>query len=135
VLASALRGLGVEISCEALRLWLNRQLPRRKARRIKPARVPAPQESASLLPLIQGGPIAAKVAAAWQDATKIAGEDSAMPVAAEPVSPANPNGDTAEPKTPAAASPARPSTPWKNNFTPLVVGNPPRSPRIARDDL
>jgi hypothetical protein len=127
VLATALRGFGVEISCEALRLWLNRQLPRRNARRSKKARVPARHELAPVTPPVQGGPIAANLAT-----TLLA---LATPVAVEPVSPASAGGFTTAPKTPAPASPIPPCPPWKSNFTPLVVGSPRRNPRIARDDL
>ncbi|MEY2878886.1 MAG: hypothetical protein RLZZ15_1266, partial [Verrucomicrobiota bacterium] len=76
VLATALRGLGVEISAEALRLWLNRQLPRRKARRSKTARVLSIHEPAAMPPPVEGGPIAAHVAKAMLDEAKVAGANS-----------------------------------------------------------
>ena len=54
VLATALRGLGVDISAEALRLWLNRQLPRKRMKRGKTPR-------ASNTPVMLAGPDLATV--------------------------------------------------------------------------
>ena len=136
VLAIALRGLGVEISSEALRLWLNRQLPRRRTRRTKPARAFAFQEQAPVPTPVPVGPIAAMVATASDGAATNGGANSGAAGATEPASAAAAAGTAAVPKAPvAAATPAQPYVPWRNNFEPLVIGTPRRNPRIARDDL
>jgi hypothetical protein len=136
VLAIALRGLGVEISSEALRLWLNRQLPRRRTRRTKPARAFTFQEQAPVPTPVPVGPIATMVATASDGAATNAGANPAAAVATDPASAAATAGTAAVPKAPvAAATPAQPYVPWRNNFEPLVIGTPRRNPRIARDDL
>jgi hypothetical protein len=136
VLATALRGLGVEISAEALRLWLNRQLPRRKARRSKTARVLSIHEPAAMPPPVEGGPIAAHVAKAMLDEAKVAVANSGTASATEPIPAIAADGTAAVSRTPvAAAAPTRSYVPWRNNFEPLIIGGPRRNPRIARDDL
>jgi hypothetical protein len=136
VLAIALRGLGVEISAEALRLWLNRQLPRRKARRSKTARALSIHGPAAMTPPVEGGAIAVNVAKALRDEATVAGANSGTTVATEPASAVAAAETAAEPSAPAAAAaPTRSYVPWRNNFEPLIIGGPRRNPRIARDDL
>ena len=59
VLAIALRGLGVEISAEALRLWLNRELGHQPARRRKARSKPTIVAPLALAPAVATTPVAA----------------------------------------------------------------------------
>jgi hypothetical protein len=135
VLAIALRGLGVEISAEALRLWLNRHLPRKRAKHAKTPRALVSQEPLPVPSQIGSVVIALNVAAAANEAASSAAVPVTPPAGAAAAAAPRTSGGNDVPTSSPSAPPARPYTPWQNNFTPLVIGGRPRDPRIARDDL
>jgi hypothetical protein len=140
VLCTGLRGLGVEISDEALRQWLNRQLRRKTAKRERATRAIAPQEPMPASPQSEPKAVVPNVATTSGDAAAAVVTPTAVPIEAAPASPAPVAVVSAAPAVspsvpspqsgagPVSAESAKPYTPWRNNFTPLRIVSRPRDP-------